>query len=77
MKAQVYILVMKLSLDVRVQQVLLFVVLLVNRVVFRALPLVGKKTLGGAGTRDTRAHKGTRITPTNQITIQTHLVLTW
>ena len=35
------------------------------------------KTPGGAGTqtwhtRDTRAHKGTRITPTNLTTIQTH-----
>ena len=38
----------------------------------------GKKTAGGAGThtghtRDTRAHKGTRITQTNLKTIQTHL----
>ena len=37
----------------------------------------GKKTPGGAGThtghtRDTQAHKGTRITPTNLTTIQTH-----
>ena len=37
----------------------------------------GKKTPGGAGTytgrtQDTRAHKGTRVTPTNLTTIQKH-----